>query len=252
MDPEGLNERKRRKQKKFFGPLIIISVGFFLLLQRLPIELPEWLFSWNIVLIVVGIALAIKTRFHHWIWLVPILIGAGRILAEYFIEKENHNLIFPLGLIVMGCYIIFHLLFYKKDCCQYIENKEKGEFRHEDSNRTEDDEDCYIQIENSFGGTERSFISKNLMGGYIKNTFGGVRINLTQADFEESLELHIENTFGGITLYVPKNWKAVVRLDSHLSGIDDNSYFEIQNTKDTKYLILKGKSIFGGIEIKNF
>lgn len=247
MDPRSWNKNGRKTKNKFLGPLIIVFVGLVILLQRLPIDLPEWMFSWNTILIAVGILLALKTRFRHWIWLVPFLIGSGRIAANHFIAQEHHNLIFPIGLILFGGYIFLHLLFYKRDCCPYKKNQE-----FKNRNQTHVDEDSYIQIENTFGGTERSFISKNLKGGYIKNTFGGVRVNLLQAGFEETMELHIENTFGGITIYIPKNWKVVTKLDSHLSGIDDNSYCENRNSEDIKYLILKGKSIFGGIEIKNF
>lgn len=254
MNPEDLKQIKLRRRNKLFFPSIIVFIGVILLLQRLPIDAPEWLFSWNIILIVIGILLGIKTRFCHWLWCVPLLIGLGRILASHYIAEKYHNLIFPIGLILFGCYIFFYFLFYKRSCSyygEYLKDKEKR-YKYRHSGQTSVDEDSFVRIENTFGGIDRSFISKNLKGGYIKNTFGGVNINLMQADFEGTIDIHIENTFGGITFYVPKNWKVVAKLDSHLSGIDDNSYFENQDNEDTKYMVLNGKSIFGGIEIKNF
>lgn len=254
MNREDWKFEEQNKRKKFFGPFIIVFVGLILLLQRLPIDAPEWLFSWNTILIAVGIMLGIKTRFQHWLWFVPILIGIGRILSNHYIAEQYHNLIFPIGLILFGSYIFFYLLFFRNKCCPYRDMKSfKNKTQpYPHSGAATIDEDSFVRIENTFGGIDRSFISKNLQGGYIRNTFGGVRVNLTQANFEDSIDIHVENTFGGITLYIPKNWKVVAKLDSHLSGIDDNSYFDNQDRDDIKYLVLKGKSIFGGVEIKNF
>ena len=254
MNPEEWAKfKKHRRRNRFFGPFIIIFIGLVLFLQRLPIDAPEWVFSWNTILIVIGILLGIAMRFRHWIWFIPLLIGIGRILTENYIPEEHQNLIFPIGLMLFGVYIFLYFLF-RKNCCPYDKYHihKKTRFKHKYSGQTTIDEDSFIRVENTFGGIDRSFISKNLKGGYIKNTFGGVNINLMQADFEETIDIHIENTFGGITFYVPKNWKVVAKLDAHLSGIDDNSYFENQDNEDTKYMVLNGKSIFGGIEIKNF
>src|SRR5699024_9555161 len=253
MNPEEWEKyKKHRRRNRFFGPLIIVSIGLILLLQRLPINVPEWLFYWNTILIVDGILLGIAIQFRHWIWFVRLLIGAGRIIADYYISEQHQNLICPIGLMLFGVYIFFYSLFRKK-CCPYENHIYKNSrFKHKHFNQTTVDEDSFVQIENTFGGIDRSFISKKLKGGYIKNTFGGVSINLTQANFEGTIDIHVENIFGGITLYVPTNWKVVAKLDSHLSGIDDNSFFEDKTDEDIKYLILKGKSIFGGIEIKNY
>src|SRR5699024_4100212 len=94
-----------------------------LLLQSLPIDAPEWVFSWNTILIVIGVLLGIKTRFRHWLWFVPMLIGLGRILANHYISIEYHNLIFPIGLILFGCYIFFYILFHKRSYCLYQDSK---------------------------------------------------------------------------------------------------------------------------------
>lgn len=114
------------------------------------------------------------------------------------------------------------------------------------------DESNTIAIENTFGGIRRSFISKDFKGGYIKNTFGGVKVQLDQCDFEDKAVIHIENTFGGITLYVPVHWKVISEVDATLSGVDDKTYYENPDEENRKRLILKGKSVFGGIEIKNY
>lgn len=248
-----IENRKHRKHNKFFGPFIIVFVGVILLLQRLPINVPEWVFSWNTILIAIGLLLGVKIRFRHWLWIIPLLIGSGRILADYYIAEEYHNLIFPISLILFGCYIFIYFFFGKRSFrYEEFNNPKNRQFKHQCSGQTTIDEDSFIRIENTFGGTDRSFISKNLKGGHIKNTFGGVNVNLMQADFEDSIDVHVENTFGGITFYVPSHWKVVAKLDSHLSGIDDNSYCDNRDDEDIKYLVLKGKSIFGGIEIKNF
>lgn len=244
------NQHRKLKLNRFLGPFIIVFIGLMLLVQQLALNVPDWLFSWNTILIAVGVLLGVKMRFRLWFWLIPLLLGIGRILADSFISPEYQNLILPIGLILLGCYIFFCVLLRKKNARYYKESIMGKKHNYSETPRI--NENSFIQIENSFGGIDRSFICKNLEGGYIKNIFGGIRINLMQANFEDIIEIYIENTFGGITFYVPKNWKVIANLDSHLSGIDDNSYFENQNEDSIKHLILSGRSIFGGIEIKSF
>lgn len=253
MNRENKEYKKYKPSKKFYGPFIIIFIGIVLFLQRIPIDVPEWVFSWNTILIVVGLLLGFKSRFRHWLWFIPVLLGLGSILANHFVPEQYHNLVFPAGLMLFGIYILLYTLLNKNKAgyTSFPRQDDKG-FKNKSCERETINEENLIRIENTFGGINRSFLSKDLKGGYIKNIFGGIKVNLMHADFEKTIDIHIENTFGGITIYVPTNWKVVDKLDSHLSGIDDNSYYEDREDGDSKFLVLKGKSVFGGIEIKNF
>lgn len=242
-----------RRRKRFFWPLIIIFIGLVLLLQRLPIAIPEWLLSWNTILIGVGLLIGIRSQFRHWMWFALVLWGFGSILTENYIPDQYHNLIFPVGLIAVGIYIFISLLICRKSSFyRSFERRRKMTCDFDKDDFSTVDESNTVAIENTFGGISRSFISKDFKGGYIKNTFGGVKVQLDQCDFEDKAVIHIENTFGGITLYVPVHWKVISEVEATLSGVDDKTYYENPDQENPKRLILKGKSVFGGIEIKNY
>lgn len=253
MNPEDWKVKKHHKHNKLFGPFILIIIGIILLLQRLPLNVPEWVFSWNTILIVVGLVLGAKSGFRHWVWFGLILLGVGNILSNYYVQEQYQGIVFPAGLIVFGIFIFLHLLLFKRHNRweAFIKNKEKC-FSSDEWDVSSIDEDNTIHLENTFGGVNRNFISKNFNGGYIKNTFGGIKVDLTHCDFEEKINIYIDNTFGGITFYIPANWKVISQVEVHLSGIDDKTYYEGIEDEDTKYLFLKGKSVLGGIELKSF
>lgn len=249
---------KRRRSKRYFGAFVVIFIGIVILLQRLPIVVPKWLFSWDMIFLSLAIITAIRSRFKHWIWFAFLLLGLGGIFSKYFLMQEYQNLVFPIGLIIFGIYLFFfkanHKHVWKHN--DYMKHRRKHKIIQKNKsehfqNKEKNDEDV-LHIENVFGEINRSIISKNFEGGFIKNSFGSTNVNLTKCDINGTVTITIENVFGGTTLYIPTNWKVVSKLEAHLSGVDDKSYYDGRMEGETKCLILRGKSIFGGIEIKNF
>ena len=92
--------------------------------------------------------------------------------------------------------------------------------------------------------------SKNLRGGEIVAVFGGAEVNLTQADFYNRIEIEVVQIFGGTKLVVPANWEVRSEAVALFGGIEDKR-MPMAPSPD-KVLVLKGTTIFGGIEIKSF
>ncbi|HEX6891115.1 MAG TPA: hypothetical protein VF141_10480, partial [Chryseolinea sp.] len=83
--------------------------------------------------------------------------------------------------------------------------------------------------------------------------FGGVEINLTQADITGRVPIEIVQIFGGTKLIVPSHWKIdTEEVVSVFGGLNDKR--QVQNTvmDPSKVLVLKGTTFFGGIDIKSF
>ncbi len=106
-----------------------------------------------------------------------------------------------------------------------------------------------------FGGIERRVTTQDFQGGHINAVFGGVEIDLTDANMQaEEATLEINAIFGGVELRVPETWQVAFRGTPIFGGISDKT--RVGRTVDLtdprrKVLILTGAVIFGGVEIKN-
>jgi len=106
-----------------------------------------------------------------------------------------------------------------------------------------------------FGGIERRVTSQDFQGGHINAIFGGVEIDLTDANMQaEEATLEINAIFGGVEIRVPETWQVAFRGTPIFGGIADKT--RVGRTTDPsdrrrKVLVLTGTVIFGGVEIKN-
>jgi len=106
-----------------------------------------------------------------------------------------------------------------------------------------------------FGGIERRVTSQDFQGGHINAVFGGVEIDLTDANMQaDEATLEINAIFAGIEIRVPETWQVAFRGAPIFGGIADKT--RVGRTTDLsdsrrKVLILTGAVIFGGVEIKN-
>lgn len=106
-----------------------------------------------------------------------------------------------------------------------------------------------------FGGIERRMHTNNFRGGSIVSVFGGVEVDFRTADIEgEEAVVYVEAIFGGIELKVPERWKVVFQGQSIFGGYSDETrppLADALGTAPRKTLILRGKAVFGGINVKN-
>lgn len=252
--------RKGERSGRIFLGLIIMTIGSIFLAKQTGAEIPGWLLSWPMILIVIGVFVGIKHRFKDWAWLILILIG-GAFLAGRFIEGfEIGHLMWPVIIIVIGLVMI-------------IKPKRKGweEWRgrgHDEkmayhrariesqtmspSQRAENGEDYFDNV-NVFGGSKKVVISKNFRGGEVVTIFGGSDINFGQADINGVATLDMVQIFGGAKLIVPANWKIQTEeLVCIFGGLDDKRNPSTLTAEGNKTLILKGTCIFGGIDIRTY
>lgn len=246
------HHRHHRGSKKYFGALILIVIGGIMLVNRLPIALPSWLFSWKSIVIIIGLLIGLRHRFKGWVWFGLILLGAAFILVDNYVPSAYQDFVFPVGIILLGLFIFVSKLLghqYWQRRAPYCENPGVRD-RQAKQTASISDEDT-IKIDNFFGGIKRSFISKELKGGHIRNVFGGSKVNLTQCDFGEAVNIRVNNVFGGVKLIIPSDWQVVANMETVFGGVDDKTNLDETETAK-KCLTLEGELIFGGIEIDNF
>ena len=241
--------------------VFIILIGIVLLLPLTP-EVRYWVISWPMLLIVMGLFIGFRHGFRGPAWLILILVG-----GTFLIEKVDPTISFkeylvPAILISIGLLFIFRPR--RRRFCgpeetkvadvtessitasPSLENKPVDKIPGE-KNYSQD----YIDSTSIFGGNKKNVLSKNFKGGDIVNIFGGSEINLGQADFNGIVELEVTQIFGGTKLVVPSNWEVKPEMTAIFGGIEDKrNVGTISNPE--KVLVLRGTSIFAGIEIKSF
>lgn len=230
--------------------VFIILIGVAALVKATVTDLPNWVFSWQMFLIALGLFIGIRHNFRGPAWFVLILIGGVFLATEINPDLTLRRYIWPMALIVVGIFLVLRPRHRRSR--QYLDDKAgtaiTDEAKNGDSNTKED----FIDSTSVFGGVNKNVISKNFKGGDIVNIFGGTELNLTQADFTGVATIDISTTFGGTKLIVPANWSVKSEVVMIFGGMEDKR--NIQNITDNpdKTLVLKGTVIFGGIEIKSF
>jgi predicted membrane protein len=98
----------------------------------------------------------------------------------------------------------------------------------------------------------KTVFSKNFRGGDVVNIFGGTELDLTQADINGRVVIDIVQIFGGSKIIVPSNWQVVSDTAAVFAGIDDKRIKSGVIQDNNKILVIKGVSIFAGIDIRSY
>lgn len=245
-------ERNHRHGHIWTGVLLLI-IGAAALLKSFIVPMPAWLFTWQMLLIVLGLFIGVRHRFQGGAWFILIMIGGAFLINDYFVEGDLRKHIWPVVLIAIGILFIFRSR--KKSYEHWSEKKNAAGIDPDNSSPLNNEtysQDDFIDATSIFGGTKKNILSKNFKGGDIVNVFGGTELNLTQADINGVVELELTTIFGGTKLIVPANWSVKSEAVTIFGGIEDKRSLPQIDDNPGKILILKGTVIFGGIDIKSF
>lgn len=243
------------KRGKIFGGFLVVVAGSLFLAKELGADIPHWVLSWKMFLVALGLVLAVKHNFRHTGWIILILIGGAFIVGDIYPEIAIKQVVWPVLIIMIGLFIIFKPRRRKFRNWEKWESKCQSHQRFSCDREGESIHEDTIDSTSIMGGVKKNILSKNFKGGEVTNIFGGAEINLSQADFEGTITMEITNIFGGTRLIVPANWEISSSSDSTsvLGSIEDKRPVHPKTTGSSpKILILKGTTVFGGIEIKSY
>jgi cell wall-active antibiotic response 4TMS protein YvqF len=118
-----------------------------------------------------------------------------------------------------------------------------------------------LNMVNIFWGGRRRFVTRNFLGGEVVSIFGGFEVDLTEADMQgPATYVEIVTIFGGGEIRVPANWEVVLENVGIFGGASDRTRHPEPPPPPApgaapgpapKRLIIKGVSIFGGLNVKN-
>jgi predicted membrane protein len=266
-----------QKNGKVFAGLILLAVGSLLLLRQFSFFfMPGWLFSWPMLLIVIGLFTGFKHDFKKPTSFILIFIGVIFLSGDIMPWFDLRAYLWPLAIIGVGIWLIVRRNnkhdFGKNWKAQqgeaqplvpeadYIVRPEgTTEIPNEpftaDNNSSFNNipkGDDFIDSVSVFGGVKKIILSKDFKGGEIVNIFGGTELDFTRADINGVVVIEITQIFGGIKLIVPPHWQVQSDMAAIFAGIDDKRFGNATPQSLDKIMILKGVSIFAGVDVRSF
>lgn len=235
---------KRNRSGRILGGLVIVIVGLVFLADRAGADLPYWIFSFETLLITLGLYLGFRHSFKGFGWAIPIALGVFLLLDDLYPFWDIKDYFWPVVVIAVGLFIMFK-----------PEKKNTNTVWGSNVDAASNSADDQIESVAVFGSVKKNIISKTFRGGEATTIFGGTEINLTQADVQGPITLELTNVFAGTKLIVPPNWKVQTEeVVAILGGVEDKRAIlsDPSSVDHQKVLILRGTCIFGGIDIKSF
>lgn len=259
MEEQNIQRRRLLRNNNRWVGLLLLVVGAVLLLRQTGYPVPYWIFSWQMILILVGLFIGIRHGFKDFSWLIMIIIGFIFLSDDIWPGVRIKQYAIPVVVISVG------LLFFlspRRMCSG--RGMIRRRFNRFEPTLAADNElaavapyegdkslDTEIDIVSIFSGVKKRVLSKQFKGGDITCVFGGAELNLTNADFISPVVLDVTMIFGGTKLIVPANWELRSEVAAIFGGIDDKRP-QPSTSVPEKTIILKGTLMFGGVEVNSF
>ena len=236
--------RNPETSNRFIIGVLLIIAGLILIVKKstvLPEPLDDFIdniiFSWQMLLIVIGI-IVLNGSDNKTPGIVMISVGGFFLIPELFTDFfRSFNFFWPALFIVLGVVLLVNSKRLVKKLDFSTVNKAD-----------------YIDYVNIFSGAERQLITENFQGGKITSIFGGGEVDLTRSSMAPGDNvIEITCIFGGTTIIVPESWNVVIEVTPILGGFSDSRKMRGDVIRDnTRSLTIRGTVIFGGGEIKSY
>ena len=105
------------------------------------------------------------------------------------------------------------------------------------------------RIETSFGKQECSFAGEKFEGADVEASFGGLIVDLRDAEIVGDAFINLNVAFGGATIIVPQGLAVKLATSSAFGGVSDNRRTKVDS--GTPSLVINGKVAFGGVELRD-
>lgn len=229
-------------QRILFG-LVVAAAGVLLILERLNlIAVPSFLFTWPMILILLGAFTAAKEGITNTGALILLGIGVFFLSKNIFeLPYIVRTLFWPGLLVVLGLSIAFKP---KKHGRRH--GFGSANFLGDDDVNQQDVE--LLDVVAIMGGSKRRVQAKNFKGGKITAIMGGADVNLHHVQLQGVATLDITAIAGGIKLVVPPHWKITTQVTTFAGAIEDKRYLPLNETSELE-LVLTGSIVAGGVEI---
>lgn len=226
-------------RRALFG-LGIVGIGALALLDNLKLfDIPLLRTFWPLILVLWGLARLGWSRHPASRLFGVIVVLAGALMTAHNLGYGSFDLRqwWPVFIILAGTYIVLRGFFPRSA-------RSRGRF--EVSTIEHADE---VNVDATFSGIKLQNDSPSFKGGRIAINFGGLELDLREAVMDgPEATIEVNATFGGIELRIPREWQVVVQMRATMGSVEDKS---VPPAAPSHRLVLRGETLFGGIEIKN-
>jgi hypothetical protein len=98
-----------------------------------------------------------------------------------------------------------------------------------------------------FDGIELKSRAKAFKGGSMLAWFGGIDVDLSDAELAPEARLSVHTLYGGIAIKTPPNWRVESNAQALFGGVDTRT--PADEDPDAPVLTLVGMALFGGIAV---
>ncbi|HEU5063932.1 MAG TPA: DUF5668 domain-containing protein [Solirubrobacterales bacterium] len=163
-----------------------------------------------------------------------ILTGVGIVLLLFttdLLEEDAWDYVWPTLLVLLGLLIIA---------------------RWHGRTIVGADGDDVIRSTAVFGGPRLSSTSRNFHGAWLTAIFGGITLDLRDADLApEGASINATTFCGGVDVLVPQGWHISVRSTPIFGGLDDKTDHSQPLPADAPTLHVDALTVLGGVDIKH-
>jgi predicted membrane protein len=231
---------RHRIRRALFG-LSVVGIGALALLDNLHVFDTALLRTyWPLAFVAWGLARLAWPRHVSSRLFGVVLVAAGVLMTAHNLGRVNVDVRqwWPVLIILGGAAIVLRGLF-PRACGGRYRQFETSAIEHTD----------HVDVEAKFSALKLQNDSQAFKGGRISASFGGVELDLREAVMAgPEATLTIDGRFSGIQLRVPRHWQVSVQMRSTLGGVDDKT---VPPPASGHRLVLRGETVFGGVEIKN-
>ena len=234
---------KMKNRDRYSGLIpgaIILAIGTIFLLNNLGIVRAGHFFRfWPLFLIFAGLVKLANPSRRAW-GVILLFFGVLLQLNQLGIGHFSWSEMWPVALIAAGAMAMWSAL-------QARKMTEGLNANHADPRTT-------LNESAIFGGVQKRLNGKEFRGGQLQSLFGGIEIDLRDAEIaEDEAVLYTNAIFGGIELRVPETWFVAARGQGVFGGFTDSTRYSGPGDPDKpkKTLIVMGMAVFGGVEIRN-
>jgi len=239
-------ERRSSDKRLYFG-VILIALGVILIFERLnliPESIADLLISWQMLLVGIGVLSLIGGN--RTAGTILIIIGGTFMIPELItVPHELRRIYWPLILVAIGVAILLR----RRDS-QKLPPVTEVNPEIPEGNSFDTFDDFVI-----FGGREIFVNSQTLAGGKATSIFGGIEFDLRKANLKPGgAVIDCVSVFGGCGFKIPMDWNVRNEVTTIFGAFTDKrgDTYSDKYYDPSKTVVIKGVSIFGGIEVKHF
>lgn len=219
--------------------IVVVLIGIILLLRALGVHFPDWILTWQVLLIAIGIIAGWRGRFVPGGWMIPIIVGVIFLLDRWIPGMNLRPFFWPVVILTIG--IVLLTIRGKRNPLQ----RPRGDGLLISSQEE-------LETVTIFGGVKKNIISKHFKGGEITCILGETEVNLLQADFTGEVKLEVTQVLGSTKLVIPSTWQLKTESTAILGSVEDARLYTKENVQSDKVLILEGTTVLGSIVIRSY